>query len=70
MRFSTDRVPEHCSNCIEQREAEVVIEAFIPLNGWMSEFSGLESYEPEVVKPYLTREISWRAVKVCFRASL
>ena len=40
-------------------------EGFVHLNAAISRHSGLHSFDPEVVVPYLKRELEWRAQKVC-----
>jgi len=47
-----------CDNC--QSQAEVVAEGFVHLNAAIAERSGLPSYEPGVVSPYLKENLHWR----------
>lgn len=54
----------HCAHCNDQVDIE--IECFVPLNVAISQHSGLGSYEPSVVEPYLKRQLQWRVQKVCF----
>ncbi|KAJ8091637.1 hypothetical protein PM082_020871 [Marasmius tenuissimus] len=54
-------VPGSCSNCLTQQDT--IIEGFVHLNEALAERSGLGTLEPEVVEPYPTRELHWRAVK-------
>lgn len=54
-----------CENCRAQAEADVVVEGFVHLNGALARRSGLGSFEPEVVVPYLRRELAWRVQRVC-----
>lgn len=39
-------------------------EGFVHLNDAIAERSGLNSFDPEVVEPYLKKEIDWRVQKV------
>ncbi|KAI0667738.1 tyrosinase [Trametes maxima] len=52
-------VPEQCSNCTDQ--ADLVIEGFVHLNEAIAKHSRLGSFEPNVVKPYLSKELNWVA---------
>ncbi|KAI8994151.1 tyrosinase [Trametes punicea] len=54
--------PERCANC--RRQADLVIEGFVHLNEAIAKHSGLNSFDPAVVRPYLTRELHWRVMKV------
>jgi len=49
---------EHCDNCREQ--AELVVEGFVHLNAAISKLSGLSSFDPSVVAPYLRDNLHWR----------
>ncbi|KAI9508872.1 photo-regulated tyrosinase [Russula earlei] len=49
---------EQCANCREQ--AEIVIEGFVHLNSAIAKVSGLSSYDPSVVGPYLRENLHWR----------
>lgn len=53
-----------CDNCREQ--ADLVIEGFVHLNSAIAERSGLSSFDPSVVIPYLKENLHWRiqAVRV------
>ncbi|KAK0223503.1 photo-regulated tyrosinase [Armillaria fumosa] len=51
-----------CENC--RNQADLVIEGFVHLNTAIAQRSGLGSFEPAVVEPYLKRELSWRIQKV------
>jgi tyrosinase len=53
---------DQCGNCREQ--AELVIEGFVHLNQAIAKCSGLSSYEPEVVAPYLKENLHWRIQSV------
>jgi len=50
-----------CGNC--QREANTVVEGFVHLNKSITSGSGLESLDPTVVAPYLTKNLHWRVQK-------
>ena len=54
---------EQCANCREQAELEV--EGFVHLNGAIAKRSGLSSYEPSAVAPYLKANLHWRVQAVC-----
>jgi len=43
---------------------DVLVEGFIPLDRAIVKHSGLNSLDPDVVVPYLTRDLSWRVLKV------
>ena len=49
---------DQCANCREQ--ADVVSEGFVHLNSTIARRSGLSSYEPNVVIPYLRDGLHWR----------
>jgi tyrosinase len=53
-----------CDNCRDQ--ADIVVEGFVHLNSCIAERSGLSSYDPDVVSPYLKDKLHWRiqAVRV------
>ena len=53
-----------CDNCRSQ--GEVVVEGFVHLNSYIAKKSGLSSYEPREVIPYLKNNLHWRiqAVRV------
>ncbi|KAI0288602.1 tyrosinase [Russula brevipes] len=53
---------DQCGNCREQ--AELVVEGFVHLNHAIAKCSGLSSYEPEVVAPYLKENLHWRVQSV------
>lgn len=53
---------EQCANCREQ--AELVAEGFVHLNTIIAKRSGLSSYEPSVVAPYLRDNLHWRVQAV------
>ncbi|EKM51950.1 uncharacterized protein PHACADRAFT_262375 [Phanerochaete carnosa HHB-10118-sp] len=52
-----------CANCRTQAAAGQVTEGFVHLDTAISRLSGLGSFEPSVVEPYLKRELSWRIVR-------
>ncbi|KIJ41405.1 hypothetical protein M422DRAFT_48640 [Sphaerobolus stellatus SS14] len=56
-----NRVPDQCANC--QNQLNIVTEGFVHLNEGIAEFSGLESFEPAVIHPYLEKEMHWRVQK-------
>jgi tyrosinase len=47
-----------CDNCRSQ--GEVVVEGFVHLNSYIAKKSGLSSYEPKEVIPYLKNNLHWR----------
>ncbi|KAH9986652.1 tyrosinase [Russula vinacea] len=47
-----------CDNC--RNQADVVAEGFVHLNSAIAARSGLSSYEPHVVTPYLKDNLHWR----------
>ncbi|EDR04243.1 tyrosinase [Laccaria bicolor S238N-H82] len=51
----------HCQNC--QNQAELVEEGFVHLSRGILQYGKLESLDAEVVEPYLTKDLHWRAVK-------
>jgi tyrosinase len=51
-----------CDNCRSQ--ADLVVEGFVHLNLAIADLSGLPSYEPTVVRPYLKDNLSWRIQSV------
>lgn len=53
-----------CQNCVNQKEENVVIEGYVPLDDAMIEISGWKSFDDEVVHPYLTKNLVWRCKKV------
>jgi tyrosinase len=53
---------EQCANCREQ--ADVVSEGFVHLNKAIASRSGLPSFEPSVVSPYLKENLHWRVQAV------
>jgi tyrosinase len=59
-----------CDNCREQ--ADLVVEGFVHLNSAIAERSGLSSFDPSVVVPYLTQNLHWRiqAVRVVLLCSV
>ncbi len=53
---------DQCANCREQ--SELVAEGFVHLNEAIAKYSGLSSYEPSVVTPYLKKNLHWRVQSV------
>ncbi|KAF8990391.1 tyrosinase [Cyathus striatus] len=51
-----------CANC--RTQADLVIEGFVHLNNGIAQHSGLGSLEPDVIHPYLKKELHWRVQKV------
>ncbi|KAF8061616.1 tyrosinase [Lyophyllum atratum] len=51
-----------CDNC--RNQANIVVEGFVHLNSAIAEHSGLSSFDPAVIVPYLTQNLSWRIQKV------
>jgi tyrosinase len=55
---------ESCANCQNQQLEALIIEGFVHLNHGIVEHSGLGSFEPDVVAPYLTQNLHWKVQKV------
>ncbi|EIM81353.1 Di-copper centre-containing protein [Stereum hirsutum FP-91666 SS1] len=56
---------EQCANCRNQREDELVIEGFVHLNRAIARLApNLEGLHPDVVKPWLQENLTWRVQKV------
>jgi tyrosinase len=53
---------DQCANC--RGQADVVSEGFVHLNEAIASRSGLSSYEPSVVTPYLKDNLHWRVQAV------
>ena len=53
-----------CSNCSNQQD--MVVEGFVHLNHAIAQHSGLGSFEPDVIEPYLTEALRWRVLKVVY----
>jgi tyrosinase len=51
-----------CGNC--RKQADIVVEGFVHLNLAIAKKSGLNSYEPEKVIPYLKENLHWRVQAV------
>ncbi|KAF9473594.1 tyrosinase [Pholiota conissans] len=51
----------HCANC--RNQGDIVVEGFVHLTKYISQHAGLPSLNPEVVEPYLTKELHWRVLK-------
>ena len=54
---------DQCANCREQEE--LIVEGFVHLNEAIAKHSGLSSYEPSAVAPYLKDNLHWRVQSVC-----
>lgn len=54
--------PARCANC--RRKGDAVTEGFVHLNEAIAKHAALHSLEPEAVKPYLRRDLSWRVRRV------
>ena len=54
---------DQCANCREQED--LVAEGFVHLNNAIAKVSGLPSFEPDVVTPYLKENLHWRVQAVC-----
>ncbi len=54
--------PQQCANC--RRQQELVIEGFVHLNEAIAAHSGLGTFEPDAVQPYLQENLHWRVLKV------
>jgi len=50
------------ANC--RKQEELVVEGFVHLNEAITKHSGLSSYEPSVVTPYLKNNLHWRVQSV------
>jgi len=53
---------DKCSNC--RTQADLVVEGFVHLNNAIASRSGLSSYDPSVVTPYLKENLHWRVQTV------
>jgi len=53
---------EQCDNCRDQ--AELVVEGFVHLNAAIAKQSGLSSFDPSVITPYLRDNLHWRVQAV------
>jgi len=53
---------DQCANCREQEE--LIVEGFVHLNEYIAKHSGLSSFEPSVVAPYLKKNLHWRVQSV------
>ena len=61
-------VADQCENC--QSQADLVIEGFVHLNSAIARLSGLGSFDPLVVEPWLKKNLSWRIQKVSLLLAL
>ncbi|TFK38415.1 tyrosinase [Crucibulum laeve] len=50
-----------CENC--RTQSELVNEGFVHLNGGIAQHSGLGSFSPDVVHPYLKDQLKWKVQK-------
>ncbi|KIK59858.1 hypothetical protein GYMLUDRAFT_44328 [Collybiopsis luxurians FD-317 M1] len=50
-----------CANC--RRQQDVVLEGFVHLNDGIARLSNLNSFDPQVVEPYLKDHLHWRVQK-------
>ncbi|KAG8981525.1 hypothetical protein FRB93_008563 [Tulasnella sp. JGI-2019a] len=50
-----------CENCREQQDVET--EGFVHLDAWLAAHSGLGTFEPSVLEPYLQKNLHWRVQK-------
>ncbi|KAJ3823763.1 tyrosinase [Lentinula raphanica] len=53
---------ERCANC--RRQQDIVLEGFVHLNDGIAKLSNLNSFNPDVVEPYLKENLHWRVQKV------
>ncbi|KAI0631930.1 tyrosinase [Trametes polyzona] len=53
---------QRCVSC--RRRAGALIEGFVHLNDALAKHAAFHSMEPEIVKPYLRRKLSWRVRKI------
>jgi len=51
-----------CDNC--RKQADLVVEGFVHLSSTIAERSGLSSFDPTVVVPYLKENLQWRVQAV------
>jgi len=53
-----------CSNCMEHEDN--LIESILHLNSKIEELAefGISPFHPDIVKPYLTKQLHWRVLKV------
>ncbi|KAG8995528.1 hypothetical protein FRB94_008947 [Tulasnella sp. JGI-2019a] len=54
-------VASQCENCRGQQN--VVTEGFVHLDAWLAAHSGLGTFEPSVLEPYLQKNLHWRVQK-------
>lgn len=59
---------QDCDNC--RAQADLVIEGFVNLNDAIATHSGLDTFAPERVKPYLETNLHWYIQKVSYCAHL
>ena len=64
-----NNAPEQCANCRSHLDA--VSEGFVHLNSVIASRSGLSSYDPQVISPYVKENLHWRvqAVRSCAYAT-
>ncbi|KAG8960489.1 hypothetical protein FRC00_000213 [Tulasnella sp. 408] len=58
----TNSQAEQCANCRDT--ADALVEGFVHLNKAIAARSGLNSFDPDVVEPYLKENLAWRVLKV------
>jgi len=52
----------HCANC--RNQTDILIEGFVHLNNAIVKHSSINSFEADVIVPYLTRNLHWRVIKM------
>ena len=55
-------VADKCSNC--RKQPDLVDEGFVHLNAAIAKRSSIRSYEPDVIVPYLKKNLHWRILAV------
>lgn len=60
--------PQHCANC--RKRGDVVVDGIVYLNQSLLASDGVQSYEPEVVAPFLEKNLHWRVLRVRLLLSL
>jgi tyrosinase len=51
---------DQCANCREQADLQAVAEGFVHLNKAIAKLSGVSSFEPRYITPYLKDNLHWR----------
>ncbi|KAG5650463.1 hypothetical protein H0H81_012174, partial [Sphagnurus paluster] len=59
---------DQCANCVERKQT--INEGFIQLNTAIAKYSDLNSYDIEVVAPYLKEALEWRVQKADLRTPI